>query len=365
MSTARACIDQVITNLTYGDAVATSALTFQTILRDWGYDSRIWALRVDDRLAGDGWRADLDSMRARRLAAVIFHYSTYSPALELVEQLASPLLLVYHNVTPPSYFYGWNDVLAEAVRRGRYELPRLAEQTAVAVAFSELSRRDLVAAGYRDSRVIPFGFDSRDHGIAPDEAIVSRWSSAGWVNLLFVGRLAPNKRHDKLLEVYYYYKRRIEPQSRLFFVGGDEGMSEYRRAVEGWIERWRLADVYLTGHVTMAELDAYYRVARVFLCVSDHEGFGVPLLEAMHHGVPVIAYANAAVPETLGGAGILVRDRDPAYVAEIVHLLATDRGLRARVVAGQRDRLRAHDREALAGALAPALKTVLSQPIAR
>lgn len=340
-------IDQVVPNLTYGDAVSDACLALKALLQAQGCDTRIFAYGIEGRLRREGERCTLRRLRQRRAAATIFHYATWSPVSQIVQALPSKLLLVYHNITPPEYFYGWNDVLAEAVRRGRADLPSYAPQTSWAWAFSEFSRRELEAAGFARTARLPFPLNFDRYRAPPDEGILRRYAD-DWVNILFVGRLTPNKRHDDILKVFYYYKKTINPRSRLFIVGSAEAMESYRRWLEGLVRRWGLEEVHFCGRVSFAALLAYYRRASVFLCLSEHEGFGVPLVEAMYFGVPVVAYAAAAVPETLGDAGVLVHRKEHRLIAELVHQLAVDPDLRAQVVAQEQERWRAFHWKAVA-----------------
>jgi glycosyltransferase involved in cell wall biosynthesis len=165
----------------------------------------------------------------------------------------------------------------------------------------------------------------------------------------------PNKRIEDLLKVFYFYRKRIDPDSRLFLVGIDTDMEIYSFALRQMIHDLALRGVLFCGRVSQRELVTYYRLAHVYLCMSEHEGFCVPLLEAMHFGVPVIAYAAGAVPETLGEAGALASRKDFPELAELSALLCMDRELRGSMVAAGRERVR----EFLPDAVAPVLRRLL------
>jgi glycosyltransferase involved in cell wall biosynthesis len=160
------------------------------------------------------------------------------------------------------------------------------------------------------------------------------------MNVLFVGRIAPHKRHEDLIRVFLHLKRTVRPDSRLLLVGSTRGTESYGESLRAYVDRLGLSDVVFAGHVGSAAWVAYYRCASVYLSMSAHEGFGVPLLECMHFGVPIVAYKAAAVPETLGGAGLLLTARNYAATAELLSLVDEDLDLRAQVVARQRERLR-------------------------
>ncbi|MBI4507112.1 MAG: glycosyltransferase family 4 protein [Chloroflexi bacterium] len=331
-------VDQVVPNLHAGDAVSTCVLAVQRWLRGWGLDSVVFAFGVGRGYQGRARSCTAEALSARRPDLLILHYATASPVSAAVRESGLPLALVYHNVTPPEYFHGWNDVLAESVQRGRAELADFAPQAVAAAAFSAYSARDLCAAGYDSPAVLPFPFVPNT--IAPDEPLLARLRDGGPA-LLFVGRLSPNKRHDHLLALFAWYQRRIAPDARLWLVGGGEALERYVAALRELAARLGVRGLALPGHVRPAELAAYYRAASIFVCLSAHEGFGVPLLEAMAAELPVVALAEAAVPETLGDAGVLARALDYALLAEVLDALVCDADLRACVLARQRRRLAA------------------------
>ncbi|MGH7818736.1 MAG: glycosyltransferase, partial [Candidatus Binatia bacterium] len=173
----------------------------------------------------------------------------------------------------------------------------------------------------------------------------------GHANFLHVGRLVPNKRLEDVLKIFYFYRKRVDPDARLFLIGIDTDMEIYSFALRQMIHDIGLKGVVFPGRVTERELVSYYRIADVYLCMSEHEGFCVPLLEAMHFGVPVIAYAAGAVPETLGDAGALATRKDFSELAELAALLCSDQRLRGAMVAAGRERVR----EYLPDAVAPRL----------
>jgi glycosyltransferase involved in cell wall biosynthesis len=156
-----------------------------------------------------------------------------------------------------------------------------------------------------------------------------------WVNILFVGRTIPNKRIEDVIRWFHAYKKWFNPRSRLLLVGSSGGFERYLAMLHHFVATIRATNVYFLGHVPNEELAAYYEIADVFLCASEHEGFCVPLIESFHMGVPVIAYAASAVPGTMDGAGVLVHQKNPIVVASVMHEIATNHALRDRILAGQ------------------------------
>jgi glycosyltransferase involved in cell wall biosynthesis len=272
---------------------------------------------------------------------MIYHYSIGSDKLtELFLQSPGKRLLIYHNITPHPFLEPYNADLTLACKAGRQALRELAGAVDMALADSPYNCRELAEHGFCNPRVLPLLLDFRQwDATAPASEILNRFAD-DWRHFLFVGRLSPNKRQDDVIRVFARYNRRIEPRSRLLLVGSWRYLENYLQELQELASSLGVLDhVFFLGHVRQDELRAYYRLADIFLCMSEHEGFCVPLLEAMHHDVPVLAYAAAAVPETLGRAGILVGRKDHAAIAELAHLMIADQDLRDRVVRGQAQRL--------------------------
>jgi glycosyltransferase involved in cell wall biosynthesis len=176
--------------------------------------------------------------------------------------------------------------------------------------------------------------------ITPDPKVL-RYFSDTQPTIIFVGRLVPNKRQDDIIRVFAHYRHTYAANARLVLVGGSNEANQYEREVRQLVQTLDLdGDVMFTGHVSDQQLIAYYRVADAFLSMSEHEGFGVPLLEAMYFDIPVIAYAAAAVPYTMGRAGIVIPEKNIPQIAERLHQVMEDRDFRAAILAGQRRRLR-------------------------
>jgi glycosyltransferase involved in cell wall biosynthesis len=246
--------------------------------------------------------------------------------------------LLYHNITPSSYFAGTNEAFRDAAIAGRKQLSTLASLVPHGWGVSDYNCRELAEAGWSQPRVLPIVFEPRRYNVRPDRRTLTQWQ--GGLNVLFVGRLSPNKRHEDLVLTFYHLKRLVRPDARLLLVGSWHDTRPYLEYLRALVDRLGLRDVVFAGHVDASELVAFYRAADVYLSMSEHEGFGVPLLESMHFSLPIVAYSAAAVPETLGGTGILFTSRDYRAVAELVAMLAEDESLRARVCERQQERLR-------------------------
>jgi glycosyltransferase involved in cell wall biosynthesis len=234
--------------------------------------------------------------------------------------------------------------MAAVLDEGRRQVAALAGAAQINLAVSDYNAGELRALGYRDVRVLPLVTDGRFGSGPVDPAMRTRLSDDGCFNVLFVGRVVPNKRHDKLLQVFHHFQHNVEPRSRLVIAGSSSGQEAYKSLLLGSVHTLELRRVLMTEFISAAELNACYATASAFVCMSEHEGFCAPLLEAMAWDVPVFADAQAAIPETLAGAGVLFHGADPATIAETIGQVARDPALRAAVLAKQRERLDAYRR---------------------
>jgi glycosyltransferase involved in cell wall biosynthesis len=322
-----------------GDAIGDSARRVRGLLRGLGHESELFALTVDDDLKGDV-RPFADSA-AWRGGITIFHYALPSPMTAAFAALDHGRVLQYHNVTPAAYFAPYDPALFRLASLGRQELATLVGHVDLALGDSEYNRRELAELGFNPTGVFPIAVDTARVTRAVRLPALETILDDGLVNFLFVGRVAPNKKiedHIKLAEVY---KRYVDAYYRFIFVGRYDVVPRYYAMIRGLMADYRLLHdrFVFTGPVPDDELAAYYRHAAVYISLSEHEGFCVPLVEAMAADVPVLAYAAAAVPDTLGGAGVQFAPKDLEIAAELLGQLAFDDTTRAAVIAGQRRRL--------------------------
>lgn len=335
-------VHQITATATYGDAITNDMLEIDRRLKAWGLDAYMYAGSIESRMSrrvrpDDAYRSFIKAPED----LLIYHYSIYSPNFELYEHSRNRRVVIYHNITPPEYFKGYDPGLESVCRLGRRTLSRL-DGCDLAVGVSEYNRRELVSAGVPAERtgVLPI-FLSWDkfEGVGRNAALYRRLTQSGNVNLLYVGRIVPNKVCEDLLKIVYVYHKYIDPQVRLWLVGF-RFLTRYVKQLEALVERLNLQDVVtFTGRISLADLRTHYEAADAYIYASRHEGFGVPLLESMYFDVPILAYSAAAVPETLGPAGIMFKKMAYPEVAEMLHLLVTNMKLRRQVVQRQRQRL--------------------------
>lgn len=333
-------IIQFLPTLAFGDAVGNDTIALQKAMRESGFDTRIYAEVVDSRLP-EGTASDLCSGMPdiSEDDIILYHLSTGSKLNYSLENYKCRKMMVYHNITPPAFFDGYNMPAMSNARYGLDGMRHLADKFNYCTADSDFNKQDLIDAGYKcpiDVRPILIPFE--DYKKKPDSNIIRKFSD-DWTNIIFVGRIAPNKKQQDVISAFCYYKKNINPKSRLIFVGSYNGMERYYNRLLNYVKALELDDVIFTGHIKFPEILAYYRIADVFLCMSEHEGFCVPLVEAMYFDVPIIAYKSCAVPYTLGGSGILTDSKNPVEIALIIDRLVNDKSLRDFVTDKQRKRL--------------------------
>jgi glycosyltransferase involved in cell wall biosynthesis len=357
----RPAVHQVLATLGYGDAIGHEVLGIQRVLRAAGFDSDIFVETADSRLEAltRDYRELVDASHRDHL--LLHHFSIGSKASRTAFALPDRMALIYHNITPPEYFVGLHRTLARQCFRGRRELRAYVDRCDMALGDSEFNRQDLEALGFPRTAVLPVVPDF-SHLDGPANDFVARQFDDGWTNVLFVGRIIANKKIEDLIRCFHAYHTGFNPRSRLIVVGVFSLFERYFAALNSLVDRLELTHVHFTGHVSDAELVAYYDMADVFLCTSEHEGFCVPLVEAFYKEVPVLAYAATAVPATMDGAGVLFDDRDPLHVATLLDAVLTDATINDAVVEGQLaalDRLRAKD---FAGTLLGVVERILQAP---
>lgn len=320
------------------DAVTTQALAWRRMMRSWGVKGELFADALASGLGGSV--RPLARLR-RSLQAddlLVIHYTAYARALDAALDLPQRKLLVYHNVTPPEFLWTWEPIVAARCALGRAHLGEYAGRVDAAATATAFNAADLATAGFDEVQVLPtlYFFDRERLGPGAGGAQPETAET-----VIFVGRLSPNKRQDELIKAFALYQRHRQSDARLLLVGGAIGPA-YNRHLERVIAATGARNVALGG-LPQPELNDAYRAASVFVCLSDHEGFCLPLLEALHFGLPVIARRAGAVPEVLGDAGILIDDEDLPTIAELIDVCVRDEELREELRRRGRQRLTAFE----------------------
>jgi glycosyltransferase involved in cell wall biosynthesis len=354
-------IHQLVAGFAAGDAISNEARVLRGIFRSWGCQADVFCEPrcISLALRGEGRPAAQLPASIGPADIAILHLSIGSPVNDLFAALPCRRALIYHNITPAEYFRGLNETIARDLAWGRRQAAALAKSAAVVMADSRFNAAELEAQGYPRPRILPLLLDFNLIRSPPDAAVLQSFQD-GKANILFVGRCAPNKRIDDLIFAFYYFQKFVEPESRLILAGAYTGLEKYQLMLQAQASKLELANVQFMGAVPQATLNACYAAAHLFLSMSEHEGFCIPLIESMAHDVPILAHAAAAVPETLAGAGVLFREKRWDLLAEMMGRLVKDQPLRQAVLAKQRQRLKQYqsldlERE-LREALAPLLK---------
>ncbi len=339
-------VDQVIPSLASRDAIGVSALNLRDGLRAAGIDSDIYYGSFTPDVEREG-RPVIELGRASRGRWLLYQASIGSPVYDILAARSEPKLVNYHNITPAPLLRDWEPAVAYEAALGRTQLARLAPQSHFAVADSAFNESELLALGYEGTAVVPLLIDMHSKSDEPDGALLDRLRSRkerdGGADLLYVGKISPHKAPHDLVKMLDVLRRTYDPAARLHLIGSPLGET-YEPALRSFIEELGLGDaVNLPGSVSGAELEAYFRAADVFVMASDHEGFCVPLAEAMGHGVPIVAYGVTAVPETVGGAGLVLPDKSALPFAAAVGRVLQDPQLHSVLAAAGRERAAGFD----------------------
>jgi glycosyltransferase involved in cell wall biosynthesis len=331
---------QLLPTISYGDAVGNDTLALRDLLVSMGYETQIYAEGIDPRVAKQHSVIPADELPDfDKDDVLIYHLSIGSSLHNILPKLKCKKIAIYHNVTPAEFFTEYNPILFDACTRGIEEVKQLNDVFDYCLAVSDFNRRDLLSYGYKckiDVRPVLIPFD--DYEKTPNRDVIDKYSD-GRTNIIFVGRVVSNKKQEDVIAAFSCYKKNYDPDARLFLVGSNEGNDVYQRRLNEFIEKLDLEDVYFTGKIAFDEILAYYKIANIFLCMSEHEGFCVPIIEAMYFDVPIIAYAGAAIPDTLGGAGVLLQEKNPLITAGVINKVITDARLRDKIISEQKKRV--------------------------
>jgi L-malate glycosyltransferase len=359
-------VDQVLVGASPGDAVTESALRVRDALRG-AVHADVYALHLDPRLHGDVGRLQHYPLPEHRSPddVLVYHVSIGDPrVVDFVLHRSERLVLVYHNVTPASFFRAIDPTFAALLSHGRGTLPLLLAKAEAVLADSAHNAAELAALGRTDAVVCPPPLRLRRLlDIEPDPDIVAQLPTAVPDKMaLFVGQMLPHKRPDLLLGAHHLLVANALPMARLVLAGAARN-PRVASALRRLVDDMALDTVWRTGEVTDAQLAALYRRADVFVTASEHEGFCVPLIEAFHFGVPVVARGFGAIPETAGDAAlVLPPDTDARHFAEAVRRVLTDAELHAELVRRGTIRAAAFESEALLTRMLTALRDVIARP---
>jgi glycosyltransferase involved in cell wall biosynthesis len=330
------------------DAITGQAFAWRDLLRGWGYRSEIVAEHVHPDLVGAVRRLDRTGRRLVSEGGIVLRYALWSPTVEVAMEADAPVALCYHNITPGELLRDFNPTVADLCDRGRAALTGFDGRVDSLIADSSFNAAELRDAGLGDAAVVPLLLELP---AAPPRREPNREPI-----VVTVGRIVPNKRLDAVVKAFTLYQRHRAPEASLVIVGSDLGFESYRHALDVLVARLGTQRVHFTGPISSEARDAWYRSADVYVSMSVHEGFCAPLVEALAHGVPVVARAAGAVPETLGGAGLVLDGADLPLIAEALHELASPSSTRAALLVAAESRLS----ELRPAVLAPRIRAALA-----
>jgi glycosyltransferase involved in cell wall biosynthesis len=328
---------QIYSHFLANDAVSLIICDFSKMLDKYKIDNKLFSISFDKHggLNAKKW-ADIDTLKNNITSKtlVIFHYAMPTPLSLIISKLDCHKVLLYHNITPPVFFEKYNPNMINILANGLREIIYMAPYFSYAWGVSEYNCSQLREAGYVRTSVAnpPYDFN-RFQNIRHNKKNIKR---EGIKSILFVGRIAPNKCQEDIIKAFYYYHK-INPNCELTLVGSYENSQDYKCDLKKLSAELHLP-VNITGIVPLGELAAYYKNADLFLCMSEHEGFCVPLIEAMYFGVPVLAFDSSAVTETVGNAGIIFKQKHFPSVAHLMNEVLTNVQLQNKMKAAGQER---------------------------
>ena len=345
-------IVQLVPSLSYGDAVGNDILAIDSILKKEDIETTIYALSIGARIP-DGLAKvySFDELQGllKPEDILLYHGATGTQLHQDIPKFHCKKLLRYHNVTPPQFFEGYSESGVETCREGLKEFEEMKDVFDGVVTVSSFNVEDLQSMGYRCRMdVCPILIPFSDYDQCPNGDIMRTYQD-GVTNILFVGRIAPNKKHEDIIASFAAYNKLYNPNSRLIFVGAANGTESYKKRLEDYSKVLGISNqVVFSGHIGFDGILAFYSVADLFLCLSEHEGFCVPLIEAMYFKTPIVAFDSSAIAGTLQDGGILIQKKDPSYVAGIMDYVIQHPDVQEAIVKGQQRRLSelSHDKVA-------------------
>ncbi|PWT88652.1 MAG: hypothetical protein C5B54_10290 [Acidobacteria bacterium] len=338
-------IHQLVPALHDGDAIGDSARAIRDFLRRKHINSNIYAYTIDDNLSQEAIDFKSQQPPDGPDVLLILHFALPSGMTEYLKRAHCKKALIYHNITPAFYWLRYDKALVHLAYAGRKELESLAPFIDRAAGDSEYNRQELQQLSFPNTCVLPIYVKQERYSIAPSPYVLEQLQNT--FNFLFVGRVAPNKKLEDVIKLFHFYRKLYNPLSRLIFVGKINVTPAYYASLRQLMARLALMpdDVVFTGHVDWAELVAYYKSSHIFVSMSEHEGFCVPLIEAMICDTPIVAYSTTAIPYTLGDAGIQFQEKDFEEIAGICRKIEIDKSFKDSILETQRKQLKKYSKE--------------------
>lgn len=310
-------IEQFLPAFHYGDAIGNSTLSLHKYLLEKGIDSRIISLTIDENMRDKA--SFFKDYRENPESIKILHFAVPSELTDFFIKTKGKKVMVYHNITPAHFFVGFSDEFVKFTNEGRNHLKRLKDSFDMSIADSEYNAQELRELSYRNVFVFPIMINFEEYSKPFNKPYYNLLNDER-KNIIFVGRISPNKKIEDLIKVLFFYKKFISPSIRLIVAGNTATLPKYFYSVRDLASRFFLTsdDIVFTGHIPFDELLSVYKLGDIFLSMSEHEGFCLPLIESCCFQVPIIAYDAGAVSEILNEAGIIVKNKNYEYIAGLV-----------------------------------------------
>jgi len=331
-------IHQFLTSYSYGDAIGNEVLEIRDFLRQQGHNSEIFAQFYHPRYADQIINYLEYDRYSDKDNIIIYHFSIGSPVTKKFLRVPDRKVIIYHNITPHEFFLDYHRVLAKDCFKGRVELRSLAGKVDLALGDSIYNESELKESGFTRTGVLPLvmNFDKFETPVVP---VLKDIFDDGKTNILFVGRIIPNKMVEDVIKSFYCYQKYFNANSRLFIVGEYRGFERYHSALQNLSGKLEIKNVHLTGHIPDEELISYFKLSHLYLHMSEHEGFCAPVPESFYLNIPVMAFNAGAVKETMNNGGVLVNNKDFLRVAGVMEQILTDSHLKEKILRSQQSAL--------------------------
>jgi glycosyltransferase involved in cell wall biosynthesis len=350
-------VHQFLTSYSYGDAIGNEAFEIREYLRSKGIESDIFALYYHPRYADQiiNYR-DYDRFSDPE-NIIIFHFSIGSPVTKKFLRVPDRKVIIYHNITPHHFFLDYHRILTKDCYKGRLELKSLKGQVDLALGDSIYNEKEMKELGFAKTGVLPLvmNFAKFDRPVVP---VLDELFNDGKTNILYVGRILPNKKIEDVVKIYHLYQQQFNPKSRLFLIGEYRGFERYLYALQDLISRLGVKNVHISGHIPNEELISYFKLSHLYLHMSEHEGFCAPVPESFYLNLPVVAFNGGAVKETMNNGGVLVYHKKHLRIAALLDQILTDPSLKERVLKSQQKALKKYQSEKTGEILLEHLKTL-------
>lgn len=323
-------IAQFLPSFEENDAVGRQVVMFSRYLKEAGIETNIYAQNIQESATSyvRNWydfKAEI-----KDYDYLIYHHSIGSDCVDEVRILSTPMILYYHNITPPVFYSRYNKIVHENLLTGRAQLSSLAPKAVLGISASRFSEKELKSFGCKNTDVFPIIFDPEDiEAIKTDKKLAEELNKDKITNILFIGRFAPNKCHADIIKAFYFYSKYYNSISKLHLVGNMHDVEKYVDELESLVNDLELSSqVKFYDKVDSGKWRAFYENSHLFLAMTEHEGFFAPALEANYFNLPILAYAQEAVVDTVGNAGLITHTKSGEFVAESMNRLLSDQNLR-------------------------------------